>query len=666
MIRLESFDVFDTLLTRAVGAPTSVFVLLGRLLCDRLIVAVSPLDFARQRVEAQAKARQKRGGGEVSLEMIYRELALMLPLSTAAWRKAMHLECEIEQALIRLVPGADNKVSDARRRNGKVIFLCDMYLPEHLIVRWLEQHGLWGQRDRLYLSNEEDASKSTGELFRQALRKERLEPRQLTHLGNNPHADVASALRQGVRAFFFAEGNLNRYENLMEAAVNSTGGLSSLMAGASRLARLSLPAEDEAKRTLRDVSAGVMAPALAAFVIWVLRRAQARSLRRLYFMSRDGQILLEIARRIAPKLGIECELRYLYSSRQSWHLPSIITLDDAKLEWLFMKYDFLSIESLLFRVGITPHQVANELEIAGFRACDWRRQLNAAEIERLKTLLWRGQIREMIVFRARAKRAVLVGYLRQEGLLDGEPWALVDLGWNGRLQASLGEVLRSVGGAAPHGFYFALDSRPRSESAGTFEAYMFDQDSMKHRAALSEVNIYTVMEIACSADHGTVDGFAQTPCGYKPVLRSERNQLAIDWGLPLMQQAICRFSDHLVLSASLIDISADMRTTLVALLNAFWKHPTPLEVSVWGAFHFEKDQSGATAHQIAKPYTIAAIHKALLGQSIMPSSSSWQHGSISISPWPIRLALQFGSWLKRMKRVLWSARAGIVSHRKDS
>ena len=74
--------------------------------------------------------------------MIYREVALMLPLSTMAWRTAMHLECEIEETLIRLVPGAEDKVSDARRHHGKVIFVCDMYLPDHLIIRWLEQHSL--------------------------------------------------------------------------------------------------------------------------------------------------------------------------------------------------------------------------------------------------------------------------------------------------------------------------------------------------------------------------------------------------------------------------------------------------------------------------------------------------------------------------------------------
>ncbi|HEY5813150.1 MAG TPA: hypothetical protein VIT23_10930 [Terrimicrobiaceae bacterium] len=647
---LESFDIFDTVLTRAVGSPLSVFLLLGKLLVDKSMIASPPHEFARKRIEAEKRARLHHERSEVSLEMIYRELALMVPFSPTGWREALQLECAIEETLIRVVPGAGDKVSEARRRNGKVIFISDMYLPRDLLIRWLDRHGLWQQQDRLYLSNEGQASKATGQLFRLVLKKERLEPDQLTHHGDNAHSDAASALREGLRVHPFPEGNLQRYEALLEANVNSNGGLSSLMAGASRLARLSVPAKDEAGRTLRDVSAGVMAPTLVSYVIWVLRRARALSLRRLYFVSRDGQILLQIARRLAPQLGIECDLRYLYSSRQSWHLPAIIELNEAALEWILMKYDFLSIESMLFRVGITPHEVAHQLSIAGFDASDWRRQLRVEETERLRSLLLRPPIHEMILSRARAKRAFLVGYLRQEGLLDSQPWALVDLGWNGRPQASLGEVLASVGGSVPHGLYFGLDTLPTRPGAGTFDAYMFDPDNAKYRAALWDVDIYTIMEIACSADHGTVEEFTETECGYKPVLRSDRNDLAMDWGLALMQQTICRFCEHLLLDASLIDISADMRPALTALLREFWVHPTRPEVAVWGAFCFENDQTGATRHRIAKPYTISAVRRALSGMSIAPSKSFWQHGSIAISPWPVRVALQCGMRLKRALR----------------
>jgi len=650
MMDVVSFDVFDTLLTRVVGTPTSAFILLGKVLVDRVIINESPTAFARKRVEAEVRAREKSEGSEVTLRMIYLELAQMLPLTATEMETAMQVECEIEDLLIRAVPDAERRILAERQCDARIIFMSDMYLPAPLIIRWLEQHGLWHQQDRLYLSNEERVSKATGKLFRRVLQSECLKPSQLTHYGNNRYSDVASALREGIKSRPFGGTDLQRYEKLMEAEVRSTGGLSSVMAGASRLARLSVPAVTEAQKTLRDTTTGVIAPTLAAYVIWILRRAQALSLQRLYFVSRDGQILLEIARRVAPKLGIECELRYLYSSRQSWHLPAILTLEESKLEWIFKKYESLSIEGILFRIGITPDEVATELAGAGFCQEDWRRQLKDAEIERLKPLILRGRVHDLILARAQAKRRTLLGYLRQEGLLDGTRWALVDLGWNGRPQASLGEILRSVNGPSPHGFYFGLSTRPAERSAGTFDAYMFDPDNIAYREALSDVNVYTLLEIACTADHGTVDTFIETESGYGPLFRTERNQLALDWGLPLMQKTVCSFADHLLLNESLMDLSVDMRPTLIAIMKAFWKQPTRVEALVWGAFHFEKDQSSSSIHPIVKVFTIRTLCRALLNRRLPPSL--WRQGSISVSSLPIRLILRLGSSLASVKRRL--------------
>ena len=56
-VYMESFDVFDTVLTRIVGLPVSVFVVLGKKLTDKSMLSVSPVEFARQRVEAEARAR---------------------------------------------------------------------------------------------------------------------------------------------------------------------------------------------------------------------------------------------------------------------------------------------------------------------------------------------------------------------------------------------------------------------------------------------------------------------------------------------------------------------------------------------------------------------------------------------------------------------------------
>jgi predicted HAD superfamily hydrolase len=79
----------------------------------------------------------------------------------------------------------------------------------------------------------------------------------------------------------------------------------------------------------------VAAPALAGYTVWVLREARALGVQRLRFLSRDGQVLYELARQIAPPLGIDLDLEYVYSSRLTW---SLAATDPDRLDqaaWLF-------------------------------------------------------------------------------------------------------------------------------------------------------------------------------------------------------------------------------------------------------------------------------------------------------------------------------------------
>src|SRR5262249_47569159 len=159
--------------------------------------------------------------------------------------------------------------------------------------------------------------------------------------------------RRGLRVEPYLAANLNRYEALLEAHAGASGGMSSLLAGASRLARLSVPARFPRGIALPDVAARVAGPTLPAYLLRVLRRAQAARLRRLYFISRDGQILHEIARRIAPRLRVDLELRYLYGSRQAWHLPGVTKPDAKQLEWAMDQTDDLTVGDVLSRVGLS-------------------------------------------------------------------------------------------------------------------------------------------------------------------------------------------------------------------------------------------------------------------------------------------------------------------------
>ena len=53
------------------------------------------------------------------------------------------------------------------------------------------------------------------------------------------------------------------------------------------------------------------------------------------------------------------------------------------------------------------------------------------------------------------------GYLRQEGLLEPVPWALVDSGWMGTTQETLGQALRLLGKSGSlRGYYAGLYRGP--------------------------------------------------------------------------------------------------------------------------------------------------------------------------------------------------------------
>ncbi len=109
-----------------------------------------------------------------------------------------------------------------------------------------------------------------------------------------------------------------RYEQIMAACSVRPGDLADRFAYASRAARAAVDVRSEHEAAIRDVAAGVAAPALVAFVIWMQQQSRLRGLRRLRFLSRDGQVLYELTRRLAPMLGAGLDLEYVYSSRLTW------------------------------------------------------------------------------------------------------------------------------------------------------------------------------------------------------------------------------------------------------------------------------------------------------------------------------------------------------------
>ena len=165
---LSSFDVYDTVLTRNVGSPEALFLLLGRLLSKEGLIDMSPEMFARIRIESE-RCAYRNHGSLTTLHHIYNEILEALNLNETKCAIIMAAEVNFEEMLICMVPGI-SKILDEVRRNGRnVIFISDMYMSSSFIQKQLARFYLWKPGDVCYVSCEHGMTKAEG-LYKKILK----------------------------------------------------------------------------------------------------------------------------------------------------------------------------------------------------------------------------------------------------------------------------------------------------------------------------------------------------------------------------------------------------------------------------------------------------------------------------------------------------------------
>lgn len=649
--RLFCFDVFDTTLTRLVGEPVSLFFLLGQRLCSRGLISRPAAEFLQARVEAERRVRSQGPQREATLADIWNQLASDLELPLQLAQQCLEQELHLEEEMIRLVPSAKKWVTEARQK-GKVAFISDMYLPAAFIKRQLEKYELWGPECSLYVSCEHGCSKADGSLFRSLLEKEGVKTSEAHHVGNDPISDVQGAKLANIKSTLQPDCALNRYERILQGASSQTQAWGALLAGASRVARLQAGNQEARARVLWEVACGVAAPTLVTYLRWVFKRARDLNIERLYFVSRDGQILLEIAQALSTKWKLGLELRYLYGSRQAWHLPAVSEITDRELAWILAETTFLSIETALSRVGLQPEEIAATLLKAGFDRQQWQRNLSKEQRRQLADLLRESSVASRIVQEGKKYRGTLLRYLEQEGFMGSSKSAIVDVGWTGRMFDSMTIALDSVGASAPYAFYFGLVGQGRKGAPRTpREAFYVDtyQDKnepvpLPQRAA--------ILEMFCAGDHGQVRGYVEQDGIVKPSLKEATNMNVMDWGLPEFRQAVRTFVDALSCEYFEATDFEPFARMVGQVLTEFWERPSYEEARVWGAFPYFDDQTEAYWNPLAQPCTMRDAVCKLRGLPFGRHVASWPAGSAMLSSRPMQTALWLAS---KCAPIYWGA-----------
>jgi predicted HAD superfamily hydrolase len=632
--KIISFDVFDTAITRITAEPKGIFFKLQKmLLASRLDMPTELLNcFVQERIDAERSARQKKTREEISLSDIYREIGRRYHLSSELVESLMNMEIDTELECVRAIPSNSRLIHELRKEGNKIIFLSDMYLPESAIQRLLKKVGIFDERDEIYVSCEYGLTKSTGNLFLHVLDKENCDPNQLIHVGDNCKSDYLMAKKVGkMAAYHFNDSHLNRFEKILrEPAGARELDLSwQLIAGASRVARLQSSEEaDVHRRALHEVGANIAGPILWGFVSWVLERASLQKIRRLYFIARDGQILYEIAARLCAATNNDIELRYLYGSRQAWHLSAVSVFTDRELHWITLKDPYLSLRLVASRLSLEPKTLTGHLREAGFPEVYLDQDLLESQIKELKKVfLTSAELQSFIFAESERQRQDVISYLRQEGLLDQSSYAIVDSGWNGRLQNSLISILHMAGREDDiFGFYFGLLSA--IDPPGSKEAYFFSPSAPYAHKKLGS-SVLHLLELMMSADHGITVTYQRDSNGqWKPVLKDTPHDLMGNLGLGALREGILCFVQHLDLSSIRLDHNL-LREKIMQILKEFYLSPSREAAIALGRVPFSTDQTETNFLPFAPALSLKSACRFFLTVSGRErlALTFWIHGS---------------------------------------
>jgi FMN phosphatase YigB (HAD superfamily) len=640
--------VFDTLITRPWWRPEDLFLHAGaRLTADGLVSGTAEA-WAARRVAAEAALRAQPGVEEVTLAAIHDRLAAEAGQAPEAARRAEAVEIACELEAIRPIAPMRDEVAALRLAGEPVVMVSDTYFTHATLCDLLRRCEVLHEPALVFASSERGATKRTGRLFGQVAAELGIGPERLSHTGDHPHSDLASPRALGVQATLYTAGAPTRRERLLHAAAAGAPPLMrSALAGSARAARLAAPAEDARRATLRGVGTAVAGPLLAGFVLWTLCEARARGLSRLYFVARDGQVLVRIAEGLLAALGWKIECRYLLGSRQAWHLPALERLDDAALDWLAAPESSEPLHKALARAELRPEAIPDALARHGLAGALDR----PPERGRLGALLRDPEVEALVLARAAERRRTALGYLRQEGLFEGGPVAMVDVGWHGRLQRSLHSLLeigaREAGQPPPPllGLYLGLVSRPAGLPADHLAAWLSETDQVNP----------VLLEIFCAADHGTTRHYEDRPeGGFRPVLAEAVDRRVLDWGLATLHDGIATFAAELGAALGRGQHpperwAAVLRDVALAAFDLFRREPDEAEAEVFGAFPHSDSQTHDSWVDCAP--RVGALGRLRLGLGLGDPAYAghWPEGSVRRDGGALAAGL-FG--LKRLRRRL--------------
>ncbi|SDB30261.1 HAD family hydrolase [Eubacterium oxidoreducens] len=529
-----SFDIFDTLIFRSLALPTDVFYFIGE--------ELGYANFKNLRMwsegEARDRSKEEYGHTEINLADIWKILSEKINCTV---QKGCELEQKYEQIFCYANPFMKEVFTRLAAMGKKIIIVSDMYLPKSCIEKILEDAGYKGY-EKLYLSNEYQKNKAGGNLYE--LIKQEVTG-SIIHVGDNPHSDDEMARRHGIATKPYP--NVNNKTQLYRA-MDLSYMIGSAYRGLVNAQLFNGRDSYEVEYEYGYVYGGLFVVGYCAFIH---EYAKTHNLDKVLFLSRDGDILMQVYQMLYPDESVE----YVYWSRKA---ALKLMADEDRFDY-FRRFIHHKVNQ-----GITFAEILSSMELEELGASlEFEEKLtsnNAKTLQRFIEAKWD----EVIAIYEGQMTAARKYYAKV--LAGCQKVAAVDIGWAGSGALALSHLISDVWkmDCELTGLIAGTNTLHNAEpdasepflQSGKLVAYLYSQshnrELMKKHNPNKDYNVY--WELLLSSPTPQFAGFYEGACN----LNQDKNKYLRDLdislvfgkydynldGIRLIQQGILDFASH--------------------------------------------------------------------------------------------------------------------------
>lgn len=399
--------------------------------------------------------------------------------------------------------------------------------------------------------------------------------------------------------------------------------------------------------TLSQGIGWVLAPTLGNFVCWTLHRALEKGLNRLYFVARDGWFPYRMARFLGQRWNLPVECRYLYGSRYAWRQPLFFLNHLQAVEHLCRSSLWVTPDRVLARGGLSEEERVTLLSQLGWEG---DLPLSRKELGTLREqLLDCPEFFSLLDAHSREAFPLAGAYLRQEGLWDPLAWALVDSGWMGTLQDTLGALLEELGWKGRvRGLYWGLYRAPLQ---GDWDCCYFSPGRNLNRQANFQNCLF---EGAFSAPHGMTLGYVREGERSVPVLGQPNGARSF---LAREEEIFSAYGEALAREGMPTkEVLVREQREVQRLLGQWMTRPTREEALAFGRLAFTDDVLEGRSFSLASPLTRQQLAQNRVMHRLVGEKPALP------SPWPEGSAALYGTQedLRALGRLRWARTLGMA------